>query len=101
MLDKKYLSFIAVSSIFALALIFCGSSFAQQTQGEAPVVKKKMTASQIAFIVKFDKNEDFLNSMSKGICAIQRRTRPSNHFNFLNGLNWQCHSSHRTPFIRH
>lgn len=54
----KTLNFIAAVSVLLLVLMFSGSSLAQQAQGEAPAVKKKMTASQIAFIVKFDKNED-------------------------------------------
>ena len=56
MSGKKYLSFIAVSCIFTLVLTLYGNSFAAE-ETKAPV-KKKMTASQIAFIVKFDKNED-------------------------------------------
>ena len=58
MSERKHLNFIVLTGIFLLAIMFSGSSFAQQAQGEAPAVKKKMTASQIAFIVKFDKNED-------------------------------------------
>ena len=54
--EKKHLKLAVVTSVFLLALVFGGSSFAAE-ETKAPA-KKKMTASQIAFIVKFDKNED-------------------------------------------
>ncbi|MBW1804954.1 MAG: hypothetical protein JRJ06_01025 [Deltaproteobacteria bacterium] len=57
MSERKYLSFVVVACIFLLTLAFIGNSFAQ-SETKSSGVKKKMTASQIAFIVKFDKNED-------------------------------------------
>jgi len=57
MCENRLLSFIFITSIVVLVLVFTGNSFAQSKTKSAEV-KKKMTASQIAFIVKFDKNED-------------------------------------------
>ncbi|MBW1766986.1 MAG: hypothetical protein JRJ02_07870 [Deltaproteobacteria bacterium] len=57
MSERKYLNFVVVTGIFLLTLAFIGNSFAQ-SETKSSGVKKKMTASQIAFIVKFDKNED-------------------------------------------
>ena len=57
MSEIKYSSFIVATWILLLTLSFIGNSFAQ-SETKSLEVKKKMTASQIAFIVKFDKNED-------------------------------------------